>query len=223
MEKWIVKQNIHLGFIRQTVGKGTIIEHDTKNNILLIDGNVFDCSKDLQILKNNNFVDPFKDSSAESILQEAEKESKERNERILEHKGKTNDQISMPIIKDDSDEHKIIDISHTKKNYMPKEIKNDMEIIKGDEDIKNRQVSMPIVKDDSIGFSTNEPSLNETKKPKTLSIEEHEKIRKENLEKAKKGFVDERIAKAMEAANSINKVKTETKTSKKKIGRPKNK
>lgn len=241
MSKWIMKQEMHLGFIRQTVGKGAIIEHDEEKNILIIDGNNYECIKDLTILKKYNMVDPYQDEIAKQIQIEAQQESKQRENRIKIHKGMEDKDEKLPIVKDDSEGRPYINIEHTKnkKNLLPKEIEKDIEIIKGDESPEDRKKefenklpilqddslegigpslnkkpeikkaeAMPIVHDDSLGSVNNSIPLNQTNNVKAMTAEEHNRIREENLKKAQKGFVDERIAKAIEAAESINRPDT---------------
>lgn len=227
MSKWIMNKEMHLGFIRQTVGKGSIIEHDEDKNVLVIDGVTYDVVKDLNILRKHGLVLPYDESAASIAKKEANTENEAREARIREHKGKDKDDSQkMEIVRDDSEDHPMIDISHTKKqNHMPREINNDMEVIKGDEDPSERQAKaeelkeeqnedkpekMPIVQDDSLGNVVGEASLNQTATPKSISAEEHEKIRQENQNKAKNGFVDNRIKQALDAANSINKKDTGT-------------
>lgn len=258
MSKWIMNREMHLGFIRQTLGKGAVIEHDEDKNVLVVDGMTYDVVKDLTILRKHGLVSPYDEAAAEQTKQEANTESEARDARIREHKGQTEQESQkMEVVRDDSDDHPVIDISHTKKQKsLPREINNEMEIVKGDEDPSERQANadtlkaeqkeekphkmpivrddslgnvvseaptlnkgqqvktssekMPVVKDDSLGTNVGEKSLNQTVSPKTLSAEEHEKIRQENLKKAQSGFVDDRIKQALDAANSINKDDTGT-------------
>jgi hypothetical protein len=199
-----MKTGIHLGYIKHSVRRGTIIEHDQDNNRLIIDGQAFDCVKDLQILlRNPDWIEKYSPEAAE----------KEQNAALVEDKQKTEDTEAktpkskvMEVIRSDSDTHKEIDISYTKKqkaNTGIKEVSNDMEIIKADESPEERiankvakKPAMPIVQAEDNGFGNVEQGATTLNKGmvKTLTAEEHAKLREEGLKKAEKGFIDERVA-----------------------------
>lgn len=186
MEKWIVKRQVHLGFIKVTVNTGTIIEHNEAANKIVIDGIEYMPAKDLDILKRHGYVEKYSKDVKEELdkqVIEEEKVEKEKFKKFNEKKTK------MKIVNSDADEHPIIDISHTRKKPVMKEISNDMEIIKAEETLQERVErkatsipKMPIVEDDSLG-----ETVSKSLDTKTVikSQEEYEKIRKENLEKAK--------------------------------------
>ncbi len=205
---WVIKRDIHLGNIKYSVARGAVIEHDETTKSLIIDGRVFEGDKDLEILKKYQFVEPFSKDVAKKQSEEGKKEIEDRDKRIASIK--KNDNKKLEVVSSDIDSHKTIDISHTKKQKVAKEVKkNKMEIIKGDEDPASRKAivndikPMPIIKDDSLGsLAGNAVSLNKGL-IKAKSPEEHAKLREEGLKKAKTGFIDERIEAAKKAAESI--------------------
>jgi hypothetical protein len=210
-KRYIVKKAMHLGHIRTGIAVGDEILHDEKHNTMIIGGKVFDNTKDLDILKKYGWVALTSDKEAVEEVAKAKAKVDEENQKRLEEseKAKRDHERNLPVIKSDEDLMEDIDISHTrkaKKEPLPK--KTHMEIIKGDqepEEIIARAETeikpMPVVRDDSLGGSSG-PSRN-AGAVKSLTAEQHAKLRADAEAKAKKGFVDPRIAQAKEAVDSV--------------------
>lgn len=183
MSKWIVTKGVHLGFIKQTVGVGTIIEHDTKNQNLIIDGVAYSPTKDLDILKNHGFVEKYKKTRKDELKKVSEVAEKERDAKFKKFDLKKE---KMPVVKSDADLQKEIDISHTIKKPRKAKKEENLEVIKMDETLQERVErkqteipEMPIVKDDSLG--DNHSVTDAERKSK----EDYEKRRQDNIKKAK--------------------------------------
>ena len=146
-EKFILTvKELHFGFIKETFGVGTVIEHDEANKRLIIDGRKFDDVRDLDILKrqairnpDKPWIIPFSDENLQQVLAmrpvRAEAPKKPRPGE------------NMKIVKSDSDLTEPIDIRDTqisKRNNEAKEaarqrVKSDkLEVIRGDESVEER-------------------------------------------------------------------------------------
>jgi len=203
-ERWVVNTAMHLGLVKYSVSVGTVIEFDPAERKMYIDGQSFEDIRDLEILKNNGWVDEYSEAGAKATKQRGEQQEAERDARMAEMKEPATE---MPVVQSDSDDHDIIDISHTRKekDTGTREVSNDMEIIRGDEPIEERiarlnaekaeKDAMPVVRDDSLGDGVGGQSLN-AGAVTTKTAEEHERLRKEGQEKAAKGFTDERVVAA---------------------------
>jgi hypothetical protein len=172
VKRYIMRQTMHLGYIRETVGAGMVIEHDEHNNKLIIDGRSFDSVKDLDILKKHGWVVEYSSDNKKEV----EKEIKAKEEQKApepDNSTKNIDRQEMKVIKSDQDVIEVIDISHTKPQKPVKEEKKEMEVIKGDESPQERldrlQTTIPEMEiiggDDTLGVeASNAPSLNEGQK-----------------------------------------------------------
>jgi len=143
-ERWLLIQSMHLGWIKESFRAGTEIVHDKENNRLIIDGREFDTTKDLTILKRNDWVVPWSDEAAaeidgESLVHDTAEERRRTNLEKLQNRD------GMKIVMSDEDEMgETIDISYTKerKNRMPKTGNTGtraLPIIRGDESPAERQ------------------------------------------------------------------------------------
>lgn len=192
VEKWILVQPMHLGFVRESFAAGTVITHELESDSLRIKGRVFDCSNDLDILKSHGWVVPYTDESAaaygavpqETVLREVPVE--------------VGEQRAMKIVQSDADlMDEPIDIRHTKTGYdkpEPKPKDAPMEVIRGDETLEQRAkrvaelssapAKMPVVKDDSLnaeGLSSLNPG-----QVRERTAEEHEAMRQAHIAAMKK-------------------------------------
>jgi len=218
-EKWVMKRGMHLGFIKHTVKMGTVVEHLPEEGKLRIDGLLFESTKDLQILINNKWVEPFSKKAAQVLSQKGSVKEEEREQRIA---GMKETPKEMPVVQSDADDHETIDIRHTiKQKPEPRKKDDSMKVIRGDETAEERiarlqseKTPMPIVQDDSLGSSG--VSLN-AGQVQTRTAEDHEKLRQEGKEKAEKGFTDKRLKgdKASEAKPRKKAKKTRKKARKK--------
>lgn len=151
--KWIltVPREIHLGFIKETFGRGAIIELDMERGLLIIDGRKFDDTRDLELLQrraikhpNDPWVIPYSEEayaqvtgapSQSQALQPPPKKSRE----------------GLPIVQDDSTDRPPIDIRHTQVSRQhqaekeaartaahEREVGREMEIVRGDESAEER-------------------------------------------------------------------------------------
>jgi hypothetical protein len=183
-----MKRSMHLGYIKESVGAGTVIEHDTSKGTLKIEGRVFENTNDLVILKKKDWVVPYSKNAVDQIKSAGVAPVVKLTPQELKEKPK-----HMQVVKSDSDlMDKEIDISHTKiAKKEPHDPKAKMEVIKGDETAAERVArlqseipKMPIVKDDSLGEVVSKgPALN-AGLVKTLTPEQHEALRLEGLKKA---------------------------------------
>lgn len=155
MEKWTVLRSIHLGFVKESVSAGTVIECDRENNRLIIEGRTFDSIKDLDILCKHGWVRPFGEQASEDeqmderplVQPSLNQNPNKKNIDLLGMSIESCDQDNMPDP---------IDISHTKMHGQKRATKkNTMEIIRGDETAAERldrlqaeRPKMPIVKAD---------------------------------------------------------------------------
>jgi hypothetical protein len=206
-KKWVVQKSMHLGMIKTGVAVGTIIIHDEEHNKLIIDGKLYEQTKDLEIMIKHKWVTPFEDTKARAA---AEKAQVEQAKRIETHEKETKkNSTDMPIVRSDADDIADIDISYTKKApALPREKNADMPVVRGDESpeerVKRMQAEIPVlevVRDDSLGTNIADSITPTGIKHRTA--EEHAKMREEALKKAQKGFVDPRIAEAQKAVDSI--------------------
>lgn len=210
MEKWIVTREIHMGYLKRTIYKGNVIEYEEEKKSINIDGDEIDDLRDFKILKKHGFIIPYAEEELEKQEQareQEEREIEERRQKFLSGEDKVIKREKLPVIQDDSDEHPMIDISHTiKKTPDGKKKDEKMTIIKADQDAEERLVEqrqeMEIVQDDTLGdVDTSATPLNSG--VKTFSKEEYAKIKEENEKKASKPFVDPRLKVAADAVDSV--------------------
>ena len=156
--KWIltVPKEIHLGFIKETFGRGAVIELDTDRGMLIIDGRKFEDTRDLELLQRASiknpdrpWVIPYTDEAYQNIIggfQDMVAEPAPRKSRPGE---------GMEIVQDDTSDHPVIDIRHTQISKQTeakkqeartaahnREVDGKMEIIRGDESPEERIASL---------------------------------------------------------------------------------
>ena len=159
MESYILTRTMHLGHLKETFGKGALIQFNPETRKLIIDGRRFDDYRDVEILKRQAIKNPHNPW----IIQYSE-------EAMLEMRGGSEEVPSaiparapnsegMEIVQSDEDAHETIDIRHTqvsKINNAAKEAarnktKNqDLPIIQGDESVEDRIARLKDAKDTDI-------------------------------------------------------------------------
>jgi hypothetical protein len=151
-EHWILTiggaPEMHLGFIKESFQRGSVITHDVTNNRLIINSQIFYDTRDLDVLKSQSRKKPQRPWVI-PWSQEAENEVKgigEYEPQIAPNVHNPRDH-SMPIVQEDSTTHNPIDIRHTKvaannaaANHNHRQnVKNaPLEIIRGDETVEDR-------------------------------------------------------------------------------------
>ena len=230
VEKWILVQAMHLGFVRESCASGTIIIHELESDNLRINGRVFDCTNDLNILKRHGWVIPYTEEAAEdfgSVPQETV---------LRDVPAEFGEQRTMKVVRSDADlMAEPIDIRHTKTGFdkpQPRDKNAPLEVIRGDETLEQRAkrvaelvrtpADMPVVEDDSLGaegLSSLNPGEVLERTP-----EEHEAMLQAHIQKMKgKGYGvagDESLAPATKKKATRKKATSKKKTtSKKKVAK----
>lgn len=153
--KWIltVPKQMHFGFIKDTFGRGAIIELDPSRGIIIVDGRKFNDTRDLEILQRqalknpgNPWIMPFSPELYEEIKGRPApgQEGRAPIPAAKQH-------LRMPVVQDDSSDHPVIDIRDTqisKRHNEEKEaartaarereVGRKMEVIRGDEGVEER-------------------------------------------------------------------------------------
>lgn len=166
IEKFVLTQSIHLGFVRESFGAGAVIEYHPEKRITVIDGRKFEDFRDIELLKrqaakfpNNPLVVPY---SAEAVAQYKKAPAIRVAAKPLSE--------SMQVIQSDEDLSRVIDVSDTQVSRIANEAKEaariktasgKLEVINGDESAdqrlarlqeESRKNALPIVQDDgSLG------------------------------------------------------------------------
>ena len=159
MESYILTRSMHLGYLKETFGRGALIQFNPETRKVIIDGRRFDDYRDVEILKRQaikNPHDPFIIQYSEEALQDMLGESMEPEpavpQRVPNNEG-------MPIVQSDEDSHDTIDISHTKVSKINQQkreadrnrTKNqDLPIVKGDESVEERIAALKEAKTTDI-------------------------------------------------------------------------
>lgn len=190
IQKYILKKTLHLGYVRQSYAMGTVIEHNEAENTLTIDGTTFNTTKDLDILKNHNWVEKYSIQAKNEILQKPEVV----NQNVSIRKENTGQQ-KLVVVESDQDLNEDINISYTKKAKKEAKKAESLEVIKGDEPVETPEqrlarlqsepAKMQVVEDDgSLGRESGKgPALN-AGSVKVLTAEQHAALREEALRKA---------------------------------------
>lgn len=151
-EHWILTiggaPEMHLGFIKESFPRGSVITHDVVNNRLIINSRVFYDTRDLDLLKSQSRKNPGRPWVI-PWSQELEDEIKGGGAYQPQISPNVHDprDHSMPIVQDDSTAREPIDISHTKvaANNAQQRAQNrqrvahgPMPVIRGDETVEER-------------------------------------------------------------------------------------
>lgn len=153
VSKWIltVPREIHLGFIKESFGRGSVIELDENRGIIVIDGRKFDDTRDLELLQRQSiknpqspWVMPFSEELLAAI------KGTPAPVKDITHRSRPGD--GMPIVQDDSSDHPVIDIRNTQMSKVHqaqkeaertaahnREVGREMEIVRGDETADERR------------------------------------------------------------------------------------
>jgi len=155
LETYILMKGMHLGFTKETFGRGSVLQFNTETRKLLIDGRSYDDYRDIDILKRQAMKkphDPWIIKYSPEALAEVRGEFDEP-EPVVPRRAPNNQ--GMKVITSDEDDHETIDISHTKiaqhnqaaKDARKQQIRdNGMEIIRGDETAEERIASLKAAK-----------------------------------------------------------------------------
>jgi hypothetical protein len=157
MEKYILTKSMHLGYVRESFGRGSVIVFYPDTLKLKIDGRTFEDYRDLEILKRhaeknpqNPWIVPFTEETLSEILDGSLEPAPLVQKR---------DNDFMTIIQSDADLHDTIDISNTKiskinsdKREMQRQhIKDDgLDIIRGDESVEERIARLKTAKNTDL-------------------------------------------------------------------------
>jgi uncharacterized protein YdaT len=190
IEKWVMTKGMHLGFIKESLSAGTVIEHNHEDRSMKADGRKFDSDKDLDILKNHGWVVPYSDEVVQEIIEQGGASA------VVKQPAPEDKKVEpMKVIQSDADlMGDDIDISHTvtANRKAAEEGGDKLEVIKGDESpedrVKRLESTVPkmkVVQDDSLGYSDGKAmALNAGKSiGKSMTASEVEAIRQENLAK----------------------------------------
>jgi hypothetical protein len=113
IEEYILTRGMHLGYVKETFGKGAIIRFNPDTRRMTIDGRMFDDYRDIQILKSQAIKNPHNPwivQYSDEALREIRGESDEVVPAVPK-RAPNND--GMNIVQSDEDSHETIDIRHT--------------------------------------------------------------------------------------------------------------
>lgn len=146
MESYILTRTMHLGFLKESFGKGAVIQYYPEKSILVVDGRKFEDYRDIEILKkqavkkpHDPWIIPYSEEARAILLGEEMETAPVVQPR--------DDGDKMPVIQSDADSHEVIDIGHTKVSKISNAAKeaernkvrsNDLPVIKGDESVEER-------------------------------------------------------------------------------------
>jgi hypothetical protein len=159
MESYILTQTMHLGYLKESFGRGAVIKFNPDTNKMTIDGRSFDDHRDLEILKRQAlkkphapWVVPF----SEEVLQDIRGGSVEAAPAVVK---RASNGDGLAIVQSDEDTHETIDIRDTKVSARNQERKDaerqkvkteGLEIIQGDESVEERISRLKGAKDTDI-------------------------------------------------------------------------
>jgi hypothetical protein len=159
MESYILTRSMHLGHLKETFGKGAVINFDPETRRLTIDGRRFDDYRDVEILKRQAVKkphDPWIVEYSQEMLQEIRGGSSEAEPAVPRRPANSD---GMEIVQSDEDSHDTIDIRHTQVSRIANEAKEgarnrtksqDLPVVKGDESVEERIASLKKAKDTDL-------------------------------------------------------------------------
>jgi hypothetical protein len=159
MESYILTRSLHLGFLKETFGKGAIINFNPTTQKLTIDGRHFDDFRDLDILKRQAQKkphDPWIVLFSDEALQELRGGAAETAPAVPKRPANSD---GLEVVQSDEDTHETIDISDTKVSARNQEKRDaqrqkvadeGMEVIQGDETVEERIARLREAKDTDI-------------------------------------------------------------------------
>lgn len=147
MESYILTRTMHLGHLKESFGRGTVIQFDPKTRQLIVDGRRFDDYRDIEVLKRqatknpeNPWIIKYSDEAIQEIRQGADEAAPAVPKR--EPNG-----ADMEVVRSDADDHETIDISQTKVSARKREEKEaertkasteDLPVVTGQESVEDR-------------------------------------------------------------------------------------
>jgi len=174
MESYILTRTMHFGYLKETFGRGAVIQFNPENRRVVIDGRRFDDYRDVEILKRQAMKNPDKPW----IIQYSD-------EALVEMMGgasvpesiptRAPNSEGLPIVQSDEDSHETIDISHTKVsaiNNAKKEAERQrkhtgpLPVVKGDESVEERLGELKQAKDTDLSARAERVRLMGTHKAK---------------------------------------------------------
>lgn len=159
MESYILTKSMHLGYLKETFGRGAVIKFDPRNRKLTIEGRQFDDVRDIEILKRQAVKNPdrpwivqYSDEVLAAIRGELDEPEEAVPRRAPNGEG-------MPIVQSDEDSHQTIDIRHTQVSRIKKEANEaarnktrseDLPVVKGDQSVEERLAELRSAKDTDL-------------------------------------------------------------------------
>lgn len=143
----VTRKELHLGFVKETFGRGAVIVHDIANKRMIVDGRPFEDARDIELLKRQAVKFPNKPYIV-PYSPEKEAELKGLQVAAPTPQPKPRPGENMPVVQSDEDMHTDINIEHTKvaaqkqaerdAANQPRDPNAPMEIIRGDETVEDR-------------------------------------------------------------------------------------
>lgn len=173
MESYILTRTMHFGFLKESFGKGAVIQYEPEASRVVIDGRKFEDYRDIEILKKQALKKPH-DPWIIPYGQEARAELLAGEDDTCPVVPK-NEDGKMPIVQSDVDSHEFIDISHTKISKIANEAKEaernraksgELPVIKGDESVEERVAKLKGAKTTDLGARAERVRLMNSKKAK---------------------------------------------------------
>jgi hypothetical protein len=173
MESYILTRSMHLGYLKETFGRGAVINFNPETRRLTIDGRSFEDYRDLEILKRQAAKkphDPWIIQYSEEALQDIRGGAEEAAPAVPKRAANSE---GMEIVQSDEDLHETIDISNTKvsrnnqekRDAQRQKVKDEgMEIIQGDETAEERIARLKEAKDTDIAARAERVRLMSEKK-----------------------------------------------------------
>jgi len=145
-EKWVLTRSIHLGYVKDTFGPGTVLEYEPDTRTLFVDGRRCDTAKDLDVLKKQakmNPKAPFIVPYTEGVVQEVESKDKEEMKQRAPIPEKKIPPKMEVVVSDQDNMPDPIDIKYTQVS----KIKNG-QVIEERERKKNPNEKMEVIRGD---------------------------------------------------------------------------
>jgi len=159
--------SIHLGVIKESFGRGSVITHDEEQGRLTIDGRKFESDRDMDVLQRQAATHPDKPWIVPYSEEAFARLSRSVPVPQEVQPGKAQ---KMEVVKSDEDSHPEIDITDTqvskavqatkeaeREKTRNRDVEGELPVVRGDEtpeEVRERQArEMPIVKDDGgLGY-----------------------------------------------------------------------
>jgi len=159
MESYILTRSMHLGYLKETFGRGAVIQSDPENRKLTVEGRRFDDVRDVEILKRQAFKNPdepwivqYSDEALAAIRGDLDEPEPAVPARVPNGEG-------MPVVQSDEDSHDVIDIRHTQVSRRKREAdeaarnkarSEDLPVVKGDQSVEERLAELRRAKDSDL-------------------------------------------------------------------------